>query len=108
MEEIKELNVLSKRYKEQGLSIVMIAIDDPKTASKVKPFMTSHGYSFTTAIDANRAVSKKYHISSVPQSFLVDGNGIIRLANSGYVKGDEKVLEEKIKEVIGNTLKNNK
>jgi peroxiredoxin len=99
-EEMKELKKIYNKYKNDGLEILAISIDDPKTVSRVKNYIKSRKYPFTVLLDTNSEVLFLYQAKSPPYTVLLDWEGNIILTHSGYRKGDEKLLEKEISELI--------
>ena len=99
-EEMKELKKIYKKYKDNGLEILAISIDDPKTVSRVKSFIKSRDYPFTVLLDTNSEVLFLYQAKSPPYTALLDSKGNIILTHSGYRKGDEILLDNEISKLI--------
>lgn len=99
-EEMKKLKEIYQTYEKDGLQILSISIDDPKTVSKVKSFINTNRYPFTVLLDTNNEVFQLYKGTNPPLSLLLDRNGKIVYEHTGYRKGDEKKLEEKIAALI--------
>lgn len=61
-----------------GPDFVMIAVSvDRGGVEKVRDFIKKNGYSFRVLIDSDGAASKKYSVSSIPATFIIDKNGNI-------------------------------
>jgi len=80
-------------YRDCGLSVVTVSIDGPRTTSRVASLIKSKGYTFGVLLDQSQKVARKFHVSSVPRTFLIDANGEIVLSLTGYRPGNEKQLE---------------
>jgi peroxiredoxin len=99
-EEMKKLKKIYETYQKDGLQILSISIDDPKTVNKVKSFIKTNRYPFTVLLDTNNEVFQLYKGTNPPLSVLMDKNGKIVYDHTGYRKGDEKKLEEEIVTLI--------
>lgn len=95
-EEMKKLKEIHERYEEAGLQTLAISIDDPKSVSNVKSFIKSRRYPFTVLLDTNSEVMQLFQAKNPPYTVLLNPEGIIFYSHSGYRKGDEKIVEEKI------------
>ena len=104
-EEMKKLKQIYKTYEKDGLQILSISIDDPKTVSKVKSFIKTNQYPFTVLLDTNNEVFQLYKGTNPPLSVLLDQQGKIVYEHTGYRKGDEKLLEQEIIALIGKSDK---
>ncbi len=98
--ELKHYNEFYNKYKSQGLKIVAISTDSEKTINKVKPFIRSNKYDFTVLLDPNSNIARTYYVQTVPFTFLINRDGEIVYSHSGYMKGDEKITEDKIKGLL--------
>ena len=78
---------------EAGLPIVGIAYKDPP--EKSKRFLDDLGNPFSlTAMDQDGRAAIDWGVTGVPESFLIDGNGIIRYRHWGPIVGDS--LEKRL------------
>ena len=99
----KELNTIAEVYEdwqeETGVKLVAISIDDSRSASKVKPYVNSSGWEYEIYLDPNRDLSRSLGVSTVPHTFLLDGDGNIVWEHRGYIEGDEEELLEQIQQI---------
>jgi peroxiredoxin len=99
-EEMKKLKEIYKQYEKDGLAILSISLDDPKTLGKVKSFVNTNRHPFKFLLDADTKVFKLYQGANMPFTILLDKQGQIVYTHTGYRKGDEKKLETKIAQLI--------
>ena len=99
----KELNAIAEVYEEwqddTGVKLVAISIDDSRSSSKVKPYVNSSGWEYEIYLDPNRDLSRSLGVSTVPHTFLLDGDGNIIWEHRGYIEGDEEELLEQIEQI---------
>jgi thiol-disulfide isomerase/thioredoxin len=88
---------LAKKY---GDDLVVIGISEDDDADGIKQFATSTGATFTVAWDANKSVASEYHPGSMPTSFLIDGEGIVRFVHGGFREGDEALVQKRIDSLL--------
>jgi cytochrome c biogenesis protein CcmG/thiol:disulfide interchange protein DsbE len=105
-EEMKELDDVYHKFKDDGLEILAISIDDPKSLARVKSFIKSRNYPFKVLLDTNSEVMQLFQAKNPPYTVLLNPEGIIFYTHSGYRKGDEKIVEEKI-ELLLSTMRGN-
>ena len=98
--EMKALKKIYKKYSDNGLQILSISIDDPRTVSKVKGTVKTNRYPFIILLDTNSEVFQLYQGTNPPLSILIDKNGEIVYSHAGYRKGDEKKLEQEIAQLL--------
>ena len=101
LEELPYLDKMGQTYKDKGLAMVAISIDDPKTVNKVKSLVKSRRFKFLVLLDTAQEVSNLYHVQDVmPTDILLDAKGMIRHTHTGYKPGDEVTLEKEIAKLL--------
>ncbi len=99
----KELNTIAEVYEEwqddTEVKLIAVSIDDSRSASKVKPYVNARGWEYDIYIDSNRELARSMGVSTVPHTFLLDGNGNIVWEHKGYIDGDEDELLEQIENI---------
>ncbi len=99
----KELNAIADIYEdwqeETGVKLVAVSIDDSRSVSKVRPYVNASGWDYDIYIDANKNLARAMGVSTVPHTFLINGNGKIVYEHRGYVDGDEEKLFEQIRKI---------
>ena len=99
-EEMKHLNELYEKYKDSGFVYIAVSIDDQKSSSKVKPFIESKGYKFTTVYDTDKNVFINYGGQDPPFSVFLNKSGNVIKTYTGYILGDDAKLESDIKAAL--------
>jgi cytochrome c biogenesis protein CcmG, thiol:disulfide interchange protein DsbE len=99
--EMNAYKKIYKKYKDKGLQVVSISVDDPRTVSKVKSAVRTNRYPFTILLDTNSEVFQLYQGTNPPLALIFDKDGKNVYSHTGYRKGDEK----KVEEIIANLLK---
>ena len=98
-EERPYLNSLHKEYKDKGLVIIAVSVD--KSEETVRKFLKKMPLDFIILHDNDNAASQPYGVYSLPTSFTVDRNGIIKGkflgARNWTDSNSKKVIEELIK-----------
>lgn len=97
----RELDAMSEIYpewqKEYGVELLAITIDDARGLAKVPGIVSSKGWKYTVLSDVNQSLQQALSFQTIPETFLLDGDGNIVYNHSGYNAGDEFELEEKLK-----------
>lgn len=107
-EEMKKMQDIYEKYKEQGFSYIAINQDDQKSVCKVKSYISANNYTFIVVLDTDKKIFEAYSGSGVPYSLLINKNKEIAAKHIGYVTGDEVKMEQEIKsalETSGDTQK---
>ena len=100
---IKELNNIAEIYddwqEETGVKLIAVSVDDQKTTKMVEPYVNATGWEYDIYIDSNRELARSMGVSTVPHTFLVNGDGKIVWEHKGYIDGDEDELYEQIEHI---------
>jgi thiol-disulfide isomerase/thioredoxin len=94
------LNEFSERYSDQGLQVLTINQDSPKSLSKVKSYLRSRKYRFLVALDPNQQLSRTLSAILIPTTILVNRDGEIVWRHQGYLPGDEREIESQIQKLL--------
>jgi len=100
--EAPQLQRLHRQYFTQGLRLVGVTQMDPKPA-EVRAFLKKHGITYPVVLDPKERIGTKYRLEGHPTAVLIDRRGIVRFVHSGFLKGDEKLLEQAIEAVLAGT-----
>jgi cytochrome c biogenesis protein CcmG, thiol:disulfide interchange protein DsbE len=92
---LQELNV---KYKASGLVIVGVSQDDENQG--LSEFGKTYGAEFAIGWDGEKSIAKKYKPPSMPSSFLIDKEGVVRYAHLGYHDGDEAQVEKELRSLF--------
>jgi len=82
---VRSLPVLieaTKAFQDQG--VVFYAINAREDAAKIQEFLKSKELNLPTLLDADGSVMKLYGVQSIPQSVVIDKEGIIRGVHVGF------------------------
>jgi thiol-disulfide isomerase/thioredoxin len=92
------LERLSKSYRERGLVVLGVNIDDDvKTAAK---FLAEVPVSFVVVNDRDKRVAKAYAPPTMPSSYIIDREGRVRRVHAGFKASDAKVLEAELQQLL--------
>lgn len=102
----KELNNIADLYEDWSddydMELVAISIDDARNKAKVKTYVNGQAWDYDVLLDVNAVLRQKLNFQSIPFTLVVDQNGNIVNRHSGYVDGDEYILEEELEELATN------
>ena len=99
--EMRHLEAIYEKYKDNGFTILGINQDSPRSVAKVKAFVSSHNINFPIVTDPNQEIFQQFNGQSIPLNVLYNQNGEVVYTHVGYLPGDEIKLEEEIKNVLG-------
>ncbi|MFP5261862.1 MAG: cytochrome c biogenesis protein CcdA [Blastocatellia bacterium] len=96
--EIPTFNQLIRDYKERGLEIIAVSLDE-EGAAKVKPFLKENPMSYTQVI-GDRAAASAFDVddSKLPVAVILDRQGRVRFRHVGLTK--REVFESEINQLL--------
>jgi cytochrome c biogenesis protein CcmG/thiol:disulfide interchange protein DsbE len=95
-----KLEELSRRYAPRGLRVIGISEDEDDDKDKIPSFAETYGAKFSLAWDGNKAIAKQYKPETMPSSFLIDKDGVVRFAHVGFHDGEELEVENEIRGLL--------
>ena len=73
----QEMPAFQAIYEEYGERIHMLGVSSGETTDAVDAFLARTGYSYPMAYDPDGAVSDIYNIQAIPQTWVLDADGVI-------------------------------
>ena len=96
---LQALTGIYERYHSQGLEILGVSLDETNSAQKLVKFCQSHNMPWPQILDTvSPEIHKRYHIDSIPQAFLLDGDTGKVLFKADTV--DEEFLSEEVEKAM--------
>ncbi len=84
------LEKLYQEFKDKGLVILAVSIDQGDSIQLVRSYMEEHKLSYGSLLDPENAVGKMYAVRGIPVTYLIDGEGTIIGAAMGARLWDKK------------------
>ncbi len=96
-EEMPYLQQVYEEWSDRGLVVLTINLgDDP---AKVKQFRQNHQLSLPVLLDTRQDLADKYNVLSIPTTFFIDKDGIIRAKIIGSFPS-KAAIETRISQII--------
>jgi len=76
VEEMPSMEKLYRKFKGENFEILAVSIDEPGLKA-VAPFMKKSNLTFPALIDSEGAIKAVYGITGIPESFIIDQQGIL-------------------------------
>ena len=90
-QEVPVLNQIQQKYKDYGLTVVGISVEDPATA--VFSFMKMLNVQYPLLLDSEGRVARRYGVIRYPTNVLIDKHGEILFVKQGMI--DEKEIAKR-------------
>lgn len=90
--EMPELNAYFHDHKDEGFQVVAVEAGDP--LNNVQAFVKEEGIDFTVLLDPENKSLKQFENASLPNSFVIDREGTLRLTWTGAI--NQATLEEHV------------
>jgi len=98
-ESFPKLQELYTKYATSGVEIVGVSEDDENQG--IAEFGQAHGNAkFPIGWDNGKSIAAQYKPPTMPTSFVVDKNGIVRFVHVGYHDNDQAELEKELKGLL--------
>lgn len=95
-----KLQELNRKYATKGLRVIGISEDEDDDKDKIPGFAETYGAKFSLAWDGDKTIAKQYKPETMPSSFIIDRNGIVRFAHIGFHDGEEHEVESEIRDLL--------
>lgn len=95
-----KLNDIYNTYKDQGVNMVGISCDGPRSIGKVDMLANSMDIDYTILKDINCEVMKSMDYQAFPTLIIIDENQEVVWFHEGFVSGDEIKIEEAIQQFL--------
>jgi cytochrome c biogenesis protein CcmG/thiol:disulfide interchange protein DsbE len=93
-----KLEVLSAKYKGDGLVVIGISEDDESAG--IAAFASDSGARFPLIWDENKSIASQWQPKSMPTTFVVDRKGTVRFVHLGFHDGEEAEIESEVKSLF--------
>lgn len=106
--EMPALQRVYERYRDEGLEVLAVAVDDLPGARKadgrivgpVSRFVEEYGLTFTVAVDPTGTTERRFGTEYLPTTVLIDREGRIRAREIGARAWDEEPFIDMIKALM--------
>ena len=92
-------NDIYHKYKDQGLEIVAINVDNP--IEDGLDFLLDTPLDFLIPADPDGEAAELFEVIGMPTSYLIDPGGTVTLVHMGFRSGDIEMIEEAIQDSLG-------
>jgi peroxiredoxin len=101
--EMPDFEAIHQRFQDRGLMVVGVNIDEGAVDERVQRFLDKLGISFTIWRDPRNHFSKRFRVLGVPETLLIDREGMIRHRWSGPIDPSEPENLALLEQALGVT-----
>lgn len=76
--EMPALQKMYDEYKGQGFTVLAVNMNFQDDPAAVRPFVRQYGLTFPVLLDSDGNVARLYELRSLPSSFFIDRQGVVR------------------------------
>jgi len=99
--EVPSLSALQERYRDKGLTVLGVSLDEADTLSEVRSFVRRLPFSYPVLLDTEGRVAALYNPEhAMPLTVVIGRERRIRHVHRGYTPGDEVLLEEEVRALL--------
>ena len=95
---LPQYNELYKKYKQDGLEIIAINVDNP--IEDGLDFLIDTPLDFLIPQDPEGDAAELFGVIGMPSSYLISSEGNVELVHMGFRSGDIDIIEEEIKKAL--------
>ena len=85
-----------ERMMKQHDDLVVLGVSVDEEPDGIPRFITDTHVHFPTGWNRDQRVSKLYKPPTMPTSYVIDENGIVRHVHAGYHQGDDSVIAHQV------------
>ncbi len=85
-EEMPDLEIFAKRNREK---VDFYAVNLHESEDKIKKFMNENNYTMPVLLDKDGAIGKKFQVTAIPTTIIVNKHGMIKYRKSGAMTINE-------------------
>lgn len=76
--EMPSMQALHEAFKDRGLAIVAVSVDDAGQERTIRDFVKEYGLTFDVLYDRTELFRGVYRYTGVPETYIIDRDGIVR------------------------------
>lgn len=95
---LPQLIAVANDYKEKG--VAFHAVNVRENNERVNAFLERHGHEMSVLMDRDGAVADLYKVTGIPQTVVIDKDGIVRKVHIGLIPNLERQLRTELDELL--------
>lgn len=99
--EMPSIQRLYDRYRDAGLKVVAVAVDDPGYEQRILDFVAEHNLTFEVLHEGTGRIEAAFQTQGIPATFLIGRDGRIRKLNLGAADWDSPANRAVVAQLLG-------
>ncbi len=99
--EMPSIQRLYDRYRDAGLKVVAVAVDDPGFEDRIRQFVTERNFTFEVLHEGSGKIENSYQATGIPATFIVGRDGRIRKMQIGASEWDSPANQAVVAQLLG-------
>lgn len=99
--EMPSIQRLYDRYRDQGLKVVAVAVDDPGYEQRILDFVAEHKLTFEILHEGTGKIEQAFQTQGIPATFLIGRDGRIRKLSLGAADWDSPANRAVVAQLLG-------
>jgi len=96
---IPEIEKLRQEFPADRFQVIAVNLD--RKTRKALRFLEKNPIGYPSASDPEGRLPTRFGVDTMPTSYLIDGDGVIRLVHRGFKRGDGEDLRREIRALLG-------
>lgn len=93
-EQLDLMQGLYEELKDRGLLVLAISQDGPRSLSRVRNMVKSHGWTFPVLLDPDRRVGRAFKVFGLPTTYVLDPEGNIIYRRMGFLPAEAEEIHK--------------
>ena len=95
---VPEIEKMRSEFSNGDFQIIAVNLDQKK--KKALRFLSKNPVGYPSASDPKGRLPGQYGVDTMPTSYLIDRDGVIRYVHRGFQRGDSEELRKKIRALL--------
>jgi peroxiredoxin len=97
-QEMPALDRINTTYHRAGLMVLGVSVDED--SRRAREFAGAMKVGYPILFDTSSSIGRDYLLQKMPMTILVDRSGVVRYANVGFKRGDDRAYLDQIRELL--------
>ena len=93
-----EVEAMRSEFPVEEFQIIAVNLD--QKTKKALRFLSKHSIAYPSASDPKGLLPRRYGVDTMPTSYLIDREGVIRYVHRGFQRGDGSKLRHEIRALL--------